>query len=162
MQKVEKASIVIWLLSDLQYCIKRLLVILIAYYLFQDYEFVRKICILASMYYTVQFLYEGLMNIFYYKNFRYVEDEERIQTFKGGITIRHSTIPIRRIQHVSITQTFYARLFNLYSVGIYTAGDYHSIQFVKKDAAEILKENITMFLIEKGIDQDEQEKRPCS
>ena len=162
MQKVEKASIIIWLLDDLQYYVTRLFVIGLVYYFFQEYELMRKICILVTIYYIVHFLYEGIINIFYYKNFRYIEEKEKVQLIRGGLTVRHNTIPIRRIQHVNITQNFYSRLFNLYSIGIYTAGGYHSIQFIKKDVAEKLKENITRFLIEKGIDQDEQEKRSCS
>lgn len=159
MQKVEKASVIIWSLEDVQYLLFRIVAIAIGYYFFNDYDIVRKILIIGTSYYILKFIYEICLNPLYYRNFTYSMDTEMIQTVKGGLTVQKNTIPIRRIQHVDIDQTFYSRFFDLYCLNIYTAGEDHAILFLTKLKAEKLKEEIINLLIEEGIDQDEKEKR---
>ena len=159
MQKVEKESIIIWSLEDLQYFLIRIVAIAIIHYFFNEYDIVHKILILGAVYYTWKFACEICLNPLRYRNFAFSMDTETIQTIKGGLTVQKNTIPIRRIQHVDIDQTFYSRFFDLYSLNIYTAGDDHYILFLTESKAEELKSEIINLLIEGGIDQDEKEKR---
>jgi uncharacterized protein len=159
MLKVERKSIIIWSLEDLQLFSVRMAVIAFVYYFFHEYDFVLKIVILFSIYFTLNFLIEIILNPLRYRNFSFSIDGDSIKITKGGFTVQEDTVPIRRIQHVDIEQTFYSRFFRLYCLNIYTAGHDHSILFLKEHQAVELKTDIINLLIEGGIDQDEQEKR---
>ena len=159
MQRVEKKSIIIWILEDFQSFIIRMALIAVLYYFFHEYDFVLKIILLLAMYFTWNFLIWLIFNPLRYRNFRFSIDDDVIQTVKGGITIQHDTIPIRRIQHVDIEQTFYSRFFQLYCLSIYTAGHDHFILYLTERQAQQVKTDIVAKLIEEGIDQDEHEKR---
>ncbi|WP_342514683.1 PH domain-containing protein [Sporosarcina sp. FSL K6-1522] len=159
MQRVEKKSIIIWILEDFQSFIIRMAFIAVLYYFFHEYDFVLKIILLLAIYFTWNFLIWLIFNPLRYRNFRFSIDDNVIQTVKGGIIIQHDTIPIRRIQHVDIEQTFYSRFFHLYCLSIYTAGHDHFILYLTEQQAQQVKTDIVTKLIEEGIDQDEHEKR---
>jgi membrane protein YdbS with pleckstrin-like domain len=159
MKKIERKSIVIWWLEDLQLYLVRIAVLSIVYYFFRDYDFVTKIALLLAIYFIRDFLIDIILNPLRYRNFSFSIDDKSIRTSKGGFTVQQNIILIRRIQHVDIEQTFYSRFFQLYCLNIYTAGLDHSTLYLTEEQAEKLKTKLIDLLIERGIDQDEQEKR---
>ncbi|MCU9614360.1 PH domain-containing protein [Caldibacillus lycopersici] len=60
----------------------------------------------------------------------------------GGFSVLETTIPFRNIQHVAIMQTFFSRLFGLYSVTIHTGGNYFVIHYLSLEKANELTEVI--------------------
>lgn len=159
MKKVEKKSILIWSLEDIQSFLLCILPIALIYYFFNEYLLLKKIVILLCFYYSAKCLLNLIKNPLHYRNFNFNITRDTIYIQKGGFTVTHDTIPIRRIQHVDIEQTFFSRFFDLYWLNVYTAGLDHSIGFLKEGEAKKLKTDIVNLLIGEGIEQDEQEKR---
>lgn len=147
MRKIDKKSIVVWLLEDFQYFFIRIIFFGIIYYFFREYILVQKIIFLFSLYFTALFIRDLILDSLRYRNFRYLITEPNVYVHKGGLTIYHETIPIHRIQHVDIEQSVYARFFQLYSLTIYTAGLDHTIEYLSKEQAERWKTYIISLLV---------------
>ena len=91
---------------------------------------------------------------FRYKNLGYASDNESLVIKEGGLNVWETTIPLNRIQHIDIEQTYISRIFNLYELNIYTAGDSHSLGFIRQKEADILKESVLTAIGNEG-DADE-------
>ena len=154
MNRVDKRSIMIWSLDDFQYYFIRMLVFGVIYYFFGEYGLVQKILLLFSIYFTITFIKEICINPLLYRNFMYLINDQMIHIYKGGLTSNHETIPIQRVQHVDISQSFYSRLFQLYSLTIYTAGLNHTIGYLPKEQAEQWKSYIIDLLVNKENKND--------
>lgn len=152
MKKISKKSRTVWLLSNIAISIGIVILASIIFYFFKEYELIKKSYFLTLSAVTVLFLKETILNSLAYKVTRYQLTVEYIWTKKGHIFIQETTIPLKRIQHVDIEQTFFSRLFNLYQINFYTAGDSHSLAFLKKEEAELLKDSIVQFVTKMGVD----------
>ena len=103
----------------------------------------------------MKLLYELAMDPIIYRNTKYQLNEDTLIIRIGGLTVEETTIPLIRIQHVDIEQSFHSRLFGLYSLNIYTAGDTHSISYIKKEVADMLKDKLISVIADKGMKLDE-------
>ena len=154
MSNVDKKSIIIWSLETITNFAIIIFVTSIIFYFFHDYLFIKKAVILAYILSSLYFLSDIIMNPLYYRNFQYYINEDFLYIKKGGLSISETTIPLNRIQHVDISQSFYSRLFDQYAINIYTAGDSHSIAYLRKSEAEALKEKMVEYVKNIGVDID--------
>jgi membrane protein YdbS with pleckstrin-like domain len=90
-----------------------------------------------------------------YKNSGYQIENEVVCVKYKGLSSIETTIPYKRVQHVDIEQTFFSRLYNLYKVNIYTAGDTKIIHYLSKEEAELIKNEITKYLMEMSEEDNE-------
>lgn len=153
MRRVEKKSITIWNLMDIQRGLGFLLLIGIGFYFFGDYSLVKKGLIIATGFVIYILIKDLVLNFFSYQHTFYEVTEDAVYLKQGGLTIWETTIPIHRIQHLDTSQPFYARMFDLYSLNLYTGGDDHSIQYLKKEVTDSLHQQI----LEKLKTENEQE-----
>jgi uncharacterized protein len=63
---------------------------------------------------------------------------EAIEIRRGILRIRHTVVPMVRVQHVDTTSGLLEQAFDLYSVEIHTAADSHKIPLLEtRDADEV-------------------------
>ena len=155
MKKIDKNSISVLNLDDAQsfviLLIPMLTIIFAALTFKSRYEYLEWVLIgtpVLLILFTIKFFVSIVENFFFYKNSRYTLTEEFLLIKKSGLTLSESTIPLKRVQHVDIVQTFYSRLYDLYQVNIYTAGDSHNISYVTREEADRIKEQVSSFVIE--------------
>lgn len=154
MKNIDRKSITIWNIESIIPTLIIGLIVGVNLYFFNEYEWITKVSYLA-MSITILFLTKGLiMSPIIFKRTNYQLNEEKFQIKKGGLSVRESTIPLKRIQHVDIEQSFLSRLFNLYRLNIYTAGDSHNIEYIQKEEAELLKEQIVNYVSGMGMEGD--------
>lgn len=158
MKNVDKRTIAIWNLQTVVKMVLFIAVTAMVFYFFHEYQFVRKIYFCSNILVILYFVWDILLNPFYYNNSKYQLEEYVLYIKMGALTIQETTIPLRKIQHVDIGQSFFSRIFNLYSITIYTAGDTHSISYVMKKEADLLKTEIINYLIHDGVVIDEEER----
>lgn len=155
MRKISKKSIKAWNLeSGFSFLITNAIVITV-FYFFKQYDFISKVCYFIFAVSTFLFVKDLVLNPLRFKNTNYLLENEIMYTKEGSISIKETTIPLKRIQHVDIEQSFYSRLFNLYKLNIYTAGDSHNITFLDKTDAELLKGEIVEYIANMGVDVSE-------
>jgi membrane protein YdbS with pleckstrin-like domain len=157
MNKIDKKSIKVMNLEELQTYLMFLIPILTLLTFKNTYEQFYGVfegVIILLFFFSIKFAISIIENYLLYKNSNYTLNSEFLLNEKNGITFSESTIPLKRVQHVDIEQTFYSRLYNLYRVNIYTAGDSHNISYVNKEEAEAIKDRISSFVIEMSKDNE--------
>lgn len=159
MNKIERKSKIIWNLESLQTFLLFFVGIVIIYFFFGDIKWVWKLLVIGSLYLFFNIIRDLISHHFAFKNTEYELSNEILYIKNGGLIKYENTIPLNRIQHSDIEQSFYSRIFNLYAINIYTAGDTHTIEYVKRDVADELKDKIIK-IITKVTVEHEEEKRP--
>lgn len=152
MKKVKKPSMIIWTLESFQFFIIRFAVLSAIFYFLNDYDLIKRITLLAIMYYTIILVIKLISHPLRYRNCRYLIDDTVIRINDGGFIISKDVIPIHRVQHVSIEQSFYSRFFGLYSLNAYTAGLDHCIEYLSMAEAESIKSHITVLIVNEETD----------
>jgi len=73
-----------------------------------------------------------------WRSWRWDVQPEAIQVRHGVLRIRHTVVPMVRVQHVDTTSGLLEQVFDLYSVEIHTAADSHKIPLLEaRDADEV-------------------------
>jgi membrane protein YdbS with pleckstrin-like domain len=67
---------------------------------------------------------------------------EAIEIRRGVLVIRHTVVPMVRVQHVDTTSGLLEQAFDLYSVEIHTAADSHKIPLLEARDADELRRRI--------------------
>ncbi|HEX5619905.1 MAG TPA: PH domain-containing protein [Solirubrobacteraceae bacterium] len=67
---------------------------------------------------------------------------EAIEIRRGVLVIRHTVVPMVRVQHVDTTSGLLEQAFDLYSVEIHTAADSHKIPLLETRDADELRRRI--------------------
>lgn len=78
-----------------------------------------------------------------YKNWSFTVDEHKLSLRFGIFVIKEVAIPVKRIQYVDISQGPILRRYNLYELGLNTAGGKFIIPALNKDIAEELKNEVS-------------------
>jgi len=128
----------------------------VIYFFFGDIKWVWKLLLIGLLYILYNLITDLISHHFAYKNSEYQLSDEILFIKNGGLIQYENTIPLNRIQHSDIEQSFYSRIFDLYALNIYTAGDRHTIEYIKKDVADDLKDKIIK-IITKVTDEHEKE-----
>jgi membrane protein YdbS with pleckstrin-like domain len=71
-----------------------------------------------------------------YRQWKYIINSERLEFSEGIYFIKHTIVPIERIQHISIDQGPINRKLNLANIQVNTAGGMFTIPNLEKDKAE--------------------------
>ena len=77
-----------------------------------------------------------------YHRWRYQLRADQLFLQRGWLVIRHTLIPLARVQNVDTVQGPIARRFGLWSVVVFTAANAQSIPALSKEQADRLRENI--------------------
>ncbi|MGE5628456.1 MAG: PH domain-containing protein [Solirubrobacterales bacterium] len=77
-----------------------------------------------------------------YSQWQYSITEDSIEFIHGIFFIKHTIIPIIRIQHIKTSQGPINRKFDLSNLEIYTAGGMHEIPNLNKEKAEKISDYI--------------------
>jgi membrane protein YdbS with pleckstrin-like domain len=78
-----------------------------------------------------------------WRSWRWDVQPEAIELRHGVLRIRHTVIPMVRVQHVDTTSGLLAQAFNLASVEIHTAADSHTIPLLTDIDAEGVRRRIS-------------------
>lgn len=155
MTKIDKKSITILSLETTIKTLIYLAVTSLIFYFLNEYILITKVYYL-SLIVAPLFIIEALfLNPLYYKHYHFKLTETILYIKKGKLSVREATIPLKNIQHVDVEQSFISRFFHLYQLKIYTAGDTHSIAYIKQDVANDLKDRIVQYLVNVGADINE-------
>lgn len=142
MNKIDRNSKIIWNLESLQRFFMFFVGIGIIYFFFGEIKWVWRLLLVCFLYILFTFIKDLISHHFVYKNAAYQLSDEILLIKNGGLIRHENTIPLNRIQHSDIEQSFYSRIFDLYALNIYTAGDSHTIEYIKKEVADELKDKI--------------------
>jgi membrane protein YdbS with pleckstrin-like domain len=77
-----------------------------------------------------------------WRSWRWDVQPEAIEIRRGVLWIRHTVIPMVRVQHVDTTAGVLAQAFSLATVQIHTAADSHEIPLLKDVDAEVVRRQI--------------------
>lgn len=78
-----------------------------------------------------------------WRSWRWDVQPEAIEIRHGVLRIRHTVIPMVRVQHVDTTSDLLAQAFSLATVRIHTAADSHTIPLLTDVDAEGVRRRIT-------------------
>ena len=78
-----------------------------------------------------------------WRSWRWDVQPDAIEIRHGVVRIRHTVIPMVRVQHVDTTSDFLAQAFSLASVEIHTAAGSHKIPLLTDIDAEGVRRRIT-------------------
>lgn len=94
---------------------------------------------------AIYFLLNGIfaLNIIYeptiaFKRRKYKIDENSIELLTGIYAIKHTVIPIRRLQQVDINEGMINRFFGLVDINLITSGEDNKLEFIEKEKAELI------------------------
>ncbi|MCK2000426.1 PH domain-containing protein [[Brevibacterium] frigoritolerans] len=155
MTKIDKKSITILNLETTIKTLIYLAVVSLIFYFLNEYSLITKVYYLSLIVAPLYIIEALCLNPLYYKHHQFKINEKIMYITKGKLSVREATIPLYRIQHVDVEQSFISRFFNLYQLKIYTAGDKHTIAYVEQDVANDLKDKIVLFLVNVGADTNE-------
>jgi membrane protein YdbS with pleckstrin-like domain len=77
-----------------------------------------------------------------WRSWRWDVQPEAIQIRRGVLVVRHTVVPMVRVQHVDTTSGILEQAFDLYSVEIHTAADSHKIPLLEVRDADELRRRI--------------------
>ncbi len=78
----------------------------------------------------------------YFDHYRYYISEDRVDVRKGIFFLRHIVVPIERIHQVEVVAGPVNRMFDLADVQITTAGGTADIEYLEKEEAERIAEEL--------------------
>ena len=80
----------------------------------------------------------------YFDHYRYFISEDRVDVRAGIFFIRHTVVPIERIHQVEVVEGPINRMFGLADVQITTAGGTSQIEYLERDEAERIAEELNV------------------
>lgn len=156
MERVERKSKTIWLLHSLISLLIRGGIAGVIYFFFHDVHKGFQLLFLYIGYRFIITLYNVTIRDHYrYQNLQYVLQEDDLFIYDGGLIITETVVPYRKIQHLQLSQDYISRFFHLYTLFVQTAGSSFDIQYVTKEKAEQLKEEIRKRLKDEEEEIDE-------
>ncbi|WP_199615112.1 PH domain-containing protein [Paenibacillus alkalitolerans] len=88
---------------------------------------------------ALYFICRCVVIIVEYRHAYYSFSEQQIYIQKGGWSTRIDCVPVKKVQHIAVSQSWSSRLFSLYSITFYTAGSTHWIGYIAKPEADEIK-----------------------
>ena len=77
-----------------------------------------------------------------WRSWRWDVQPRAIEIRRGVLVVRHTVVPMTRVQHVDTTSGLLEQAFDLYSVEIHTAADSHKIPLLEARDADELRRRI--------------------
>jgi membrane protein YdbS with pleckstrin-like domain len=87
----------------------------------------------------------GIEPIYVQRTWRYQIDQQFVQLKHGKWQVKHTVIPMEKVEYVRSEQGPIMRMFNLYKIEIGTTTSNHVIPGIPSDEAELLKAQIASY-----------------
>lgn len=78
----------------------------------------------------------------YYNHYRYIITSDKVDVRKGVIFLRHTVVPIERLHQVKVVSGPVSRVLGLAHVEVTTAGGKACIEYLEKDVADNIAEEL--------------------
>lgn len=108
-----------------------------------EYGFLEYILIIIAV---VALIYIAIAPPIYYRHYRYMVTNEKIDIRRGIIILRRILVPIERIHQVEITRGPINNALGLADIEVTTAGGTVTIEFLDNDEAERIAETLNEFI----------------
>ena len=82
----------------------------------------------------------------YYDHYRYFISEDRVDVRRGIFFLTHTVVPIERIHQVEVVEGPVNRLYGLADVQITTAGGVATIEYLEKDEADRIADELNVIV----------------
>jgi len=92
--------------------------------------------IITAIILVVSIIYAVIGPMVFYRRYKYILTEDKVDIRRGIIIIRHTLVPIERIHQVEVVSGPINNMFGLADVNITTAGGTARIEFLEKDEAD--------------------------
>lgn len=144
MEKYEKLNIKAkksWFLGRAIFLVIIIAILLAAkYFIFKNIKYHWAVSLVIGIIVLLQLLNTFLYPEIEYKQWKYLINNEKFEFIEGIYFIKHTVVPIERIQHINITEGPINRRLNLANITINTAGGSFDIPNLEKTKAEELSE----------------------
>lgn len=94
----------------------------------------------------------------YYRHYKYMLTEDKIDVLRGILIIRHTVVPIERIHQVEVTRGPINNMLGLANVDVTTAGGVARIEFLEVPVADNIAEELTNYINKIIRDRKENEE----
>ncbi|MFA6805069.1 MAG: PH domain-containing protein, partial [Candidatus Methanomethylophilaceae archaeon] len=78
----------------------------------------------------------------FYRRYRYIITSDKVDVRRGIIIVRHTVVPIERIHQVEVVSGPINNMLGLADVNITTAGGITTIEYLEKDVADTVAEEL--------------------
>jgi uncharacterized protein len=92
--------------------------------------------IITALIFTICLVYSIVGPIIFYRRYKYILTQDKVDIRRGIIIVRHTLVPIERIHQVEVVSGPINNMFGLADVNITTAGGTARIEFLEKDEAD--------------------------
>lgn len=92
--------------------------------------------IVTALILVVSIIYAVIGPVIFYRRYKYILTQDKVDIRRGIIVIRHTLVPIERIHQVEVVSGPINNIFGLADVNITTAGGTARIEFLEKDEAD--------------------------
>ncbi|MCQ2085767.1 MAG: PH domain-containing protein [archaeon] len=82
----------------------------------------------------------------YFNHYQYFISDDRVDVRKGIFFLKHTLVPIERIHQVEVVEGPVNRMFGLADVHITTAGGTASIDYLEKEEADRIADELNMIV----------------
>lgn len=86
-----------------------------------------------------------------WRTWRYEIREHEIDLLHGALRVRHTLIPMTRVQHVESERTVLSDLFGLRAVTVHTAAGEHKIPALSEGEAAAMRDRIALLAREPDV-----------
>jgi membrane protein YdbS with pleckstrin-like domain len=87
-------------------------------------------------------VYAVIAPIIFYRRYRYIITSDKVDVRRGIIIVRHTVVPIERIHQVEVVSGPINNMLGLADVNITTAGGIATIEYLEKDVADTVAEEL--------------------
>lgn len=105
-------------------------------FLIKDQSTKSTVRIVTALILIVSIIYAVIGPTIFYKRYKYILTEDKVDIRRGIIIIRHTLVPIERIHQVEVVSGPINNMFGLADVNITTAGGTARIEFLEKEEAD--------------------------
>lgn len=141
-QSLNKKARYSMIIGDLIVLVISLVITSIIRNIILDYKLHSSIILLVN---GIYIFFNGIfaLNIIYeptisFKRRKYKIDENSIELLTGIYAVKHTVIPIRRLQQVNINEGMINRFFGLVDINLITSGEDNKLEFIEKEKAELI------------------------
>ncbi len=111
-------------------------IMMATYSLSSDFEYQNELTFAMAAIFVICTIYCVIGPIIFYRRYKYILTEDKVDTRRGIIIIRHTLVPIERIHQVEVVSGPINHMFGLADVNITTAGGMAKIEFLENDEAD--------------------------
>lgn len=96
--------------------------------------------------FAVCVVYVIVAPIIFYRRYRYIITPDKVDVRRGIIIVRHTVVPIERIHQVEVVSGPINNMLGLADVKITTAGGVAELEYLEKDVADTIAEELNKII----------------